>query len=435
MRFLLGSILLYLLLSSNSWSQQLPKFDVFFQTKKVQKKSSEHFQVSWVNPRDEVIADALLFHLELARKKLEPSFSEAMKKSSQKVPVEIYPELESFSQVSGLSLARFRSTGTIALTLDQRLMLLSPINLVTGYSWAETVVHEYIHYLIREISPQSIPIWLHEGVAQLFQEYPYHLDAQLKPSQWGLFKKRRAAKQLLDLKTLREPFPYRKTPEEAELAYIQALLFSKWLDKKCGVLTLIQSMRDRASEEKGLESCTGEKFQKLESEFLSKIMAEVKVPSGSDVEFYARDFSEDDPLEAEGKKADKDSRDLALLSTKIMDQGRYRAAALEMKRALKMTPVSPPSWQRHLAIALQKANRDSESRQVLQELVKSYPGDAGAWFLLGQLDLKKDSYEKSYQAFLRAFYQNPFLEGLSDSMEAIYQRKPEFKNRFLLQDY
>lgn len=435
MRLILSSILFYLLLSGNSWAQQLPKFDVFFQEKKVEKKSSEHFQVSWVNPRDAAIADALLFHLELARKKLEPSFSEAMKASSQKAPVEIYPDLESFSQVSGLSLARFRSTGTIALTLDQRLMVLSPINLVTGYSWAETVVHEYIHYLIREISPRSIPIWLHEGVAQIFQEYPYHVDAQLKPSQWGLFKKRRAAKQLLDLKTLREPFPYRKTPEEAELAYIQALLFSKWLDKKCGVLVLIKSMRDTASEEKGLESCTGQNFQKLESEFLSKIMAEVEVPSGSDVEFYARDFSQDDPLEAEGKKADKNSRDLALLSTKIMDQGRYRAAALEMKRALQMTPVSPPSWRRHLAIALQKANRDSEARQVLQELVESYPSDAGAWFLLGQLDLKQNSYEKSYQAFLRAFYQNPFLEGLSDSMEAIYQRKPEFKNRFLLQDY
>lgn len=429
-------IFISLFISRFVWAD-LVSFERFFsqnsQYGSVQSKESENFKVTWVNERDAIIADALLAHMEAAHNELSSTFAVAMK-SKKKVPIEVFPDLQSFSKVSRLSLSRFRATGTIALTLEQRLMILSPRNLVKGYSWAETAVHEYIHYLIREISPQLIPIWLHEGAAQVYQSYPYETEPQLKPSQWGLFKKRRKANKLLDLETLREPFPYRETPEEAELAYIQALIFVRWLDQQCGVIPLLQSIETRKSVSRGLEECTGKSLAVLESEFVPKIMGQVEVPEGSDVEFYARSFEGGDLIESEGRKADQDAQNYAQLSTELFGQGRYRASAMEMEKALSKSVVSPPSWRRHLAISYSKSGKTDESKKVLKSVVEDYPEDAGAWYLIGEKHLSQKRWSDAWQAFLRSFFTNPFLDGLDERMAQLQEKKPELKDQFLLKE-
>lgn len=429
-------ILVVYLAASVVQAQSLQSFDSYFAKSnigKVQKKESENFIVSWVHPRDQILVDTLLQHMELAHQKLKAHFSQAMK-PGKKIPIEIFPDLKTFSDVSQLSLSRFRATGTIALTLEQRLMLLSPRNLVSGYSWAETAVHEYIHYLIREISPMLIPIWLHEGTAQIFQAFPYKTNPELKPSQWGLFKRRRSSAQLLSLQTLQEPFPYRETPEEAELAYIQSFLFVRWLDEQCGIVNLLVSIEKLKSVDKGLEKCAGRSLAQIETDFIPKIMASIKVPEGEHVEWFARDFSGRDPLEVEGVKADRKAKNLAQLSAELFRQGRYRASGIEMKRALEQTPVAPPSWRRHLALSLQNSNQKSDAMAVLKQVLKDYPEDASAWYLLGMRYLEEKDWNAAWQAFLRAFYHNPFLDGLQQQMESLQEREPKFKDRFLLGD-
>lgn len=405
---------------------ELPAFKDFFKASslgKVQTKDTDEFIVSWVHPRDEVIVEALLFHLSRANRDLAPLWKTSS--GGKKVPIEIFPDLKSFSEVSGLSLARFKATGTIALTLEQRLMILSPRNLWSGYSWATTVVHEYIHYLIREVSMDHIPIWLHEGTAQLYQGYPYEKDAQLKPAQWGLFKKYRNQKKLLSLETLKEPFPMRKDPEEAELAYIQALLFVKWLDKKCGAIRLIQMSGELKSVEKGLEKCTKQPGAQLAKVFIPEIMNKVEIPAGSDVEFYARDFSGKSPEDIEGKKTDVVARNFSQLATKLFDQGRFRGSAFEMKRAIEKTPAAPPSWQRQLALSLEKSQQSEQAMIVLQKLLKDYPEDATGWFLKGQKLFSEKKISEAWNAFVRAFFVNPFLEGLTDQMQTLKAKDPK----------
>lgn len=406
---------------------RLPAFESFFSSSalgKVETFESPHFRVQWVHPQDGVLAGPLLAYLEAARESLKPAFGSVLS-ANEKAPVEIFPDLESFSKVSGLSLARFRATGTIALTLDQRLMILSPRNLFKGYSWAETTVHEYIHYLIRRISPEHIPIWLHEGTAQLYQGYPYDLSVQLDPAQWGLFKKRRAADTLLDWKTLQEPFPYRETPEEAELAYIQALLFTRWLDQQCGVISLITWAGQFGSVDRALQRCSKLSESQLEAQFRPQIMKSIIVPEGRDVEFYARDFSSDSPIDKEGAKLDREARNLAQLSTELFKQGRFRPSAIQMAKALKKSEVAPPSWQHQMAQALMRTGKLLEAKSVLQKVIEDYPTEAGAWYLLGVQQYEKSQFESAWQLFLRAFFVNPFLDGLYDKMAIIRDRIPE----------
>lgn len=411
----------------------LPAFEDYFKASsfgKVQKKELGHFVVSWIHPRDQLIVDALLKHLESADKELDPLFRD-QGGERKKVPIEIYPDLRSFSAVSGLSLARFRATGTIALTLEQRLMILSPRNLATGYPWAVTVVHEYVHYLIREISPDLIPIWLHEGVAQLFQGYPSRKDWEFEPSQWGLFKKAKQKKSWLNLDTLQEPFPYRKDPEEAELAYIEALIFVKWLNEKCGAVNLVRFVRDLKSIDGALAKCTGLDYSKLKQVFFPEVLSSLKIPDRADVHFFARDFSGKDPLEVEGRKLDKQARNFSTLSDRAFKQGRFRAAAIEMEKAFTSTPVHPPSWSRQLALSYEKTGKFDRARQTLEKLIEDYPNDAAAWFLFSNLKLKVNEVKPAWSALLRAFSVNPFMEGLEEKMAQMKERNPEFTYSFL----
>lgn len=407
-------------------AQRLPEFSKYFEGSplgKVQSKKVGHFHVSWVHPKDEIIVDALIKHISLADVPLAGIFRD-QSGDYPLVPIEIYPDLKSFSAVSGLALARFKATGTIALTLDQRLMILSPRNLTSGYNWAVTIVHEYIHYLIRTLNQEYVPIWLHEGTAQLFQGYPYSRDVQLQPAQWGLFKKFKRQKKLLSLETLKEPFPYRKDPEEAEMAYIQALLFAQWLDKKCGVVNLIRWAEEMKGIDPALEKCTKMSLKKLSDIFISSILGGVRIPSGSDVEYFARDFSGADPVEVEGRKGDQKSRNLAQLSDKLFDQGRFKAASFEMERALKVTPASPPSWRRQLALSLAKWGQESQSEQILEDLLRDYPEDAGGWYLRGMSQKAKGQIDDAWHSLTRAFFVNPFMEGLQDEMQVLKEKNP-----------
>lgn len=411
-------------LCSGLQAEPLASFSQYFGDK-VLSKNSEHFKVSWIDPRDGMIVPAALEHLEKAYADLFPLFG-SQSGNSKIVPVEIFPDLKSFSAVSELPMARFKATGTIALTLDQRLMILSPRTLSSGYPWAVTLVHEFTHYLIREITFDDIPIWLHEGVAQIYQGYPYEKNSDLSPAQWGLFKKMKSKKKLLSLSTLKEPFPYRKDPEEAELAYIQALIFSKWLDKKCGVIELIRYAKAFQSIDKGLVKCTNTSFDQLEKKFVSEIMGSVVIPNSKAVDFYARDFSSENAFEREGQKLDRESRNFAELSQKLFEQGRFRPASREMEKAFLKTVVRPPSWSRHLALSYEKSGESKKARMILSELVESYPDDAAAWYLLALQEQKSSVPGRIWMNLMHAFFVNPFLDGLGEEIERIKSKNPNF---------
>ena len=102
MRALIFSLILTLPFSA-VFAEKLPAFSKFFEGSsigEVSVKKSMNFQASWVDPKDEVIVDALLNHMELAHELLGPVFV-GTKKLKNKVPIEIFPTLRTFSALSG----------------------------------------------------------------------------------------------------------------------------------------------------------------------------------------------------------------------------------------------------------------------------------------------------------------------------------------------
>ena len=41
--------------------------------------------------------------------------------------------------------------------------------LTTGYDWLDTVSHEYVHLVVSRKSRNTVPIWMHEGLAKYLE--------------------------------------------------------------------------------------------------------------------------------------------------------------------------------------------------------------------------------------------------------------------------
>jgi hypothetical protein len=87
----------------------------------------------------------------------------------EKIIVELMPDHELFSYASALTRQQIETTGTIALCVENRLVVLTPRRVLTGYYWPDVIAHEYIHYILTKQSADRAPLWLQEGVAKYFE--------------------------------------------------------------------------------------------------------------------------------------------------------------------------------------------------------------------------------------------------------------------------
>ena len=87
----------------------------------------------------------------------------------ERIRVEILGEPADLARLSPLTETEIETTGTIALCKYGKLMVVSPRATLFGYPWMDTLVHEYVHYIVSRLSHDTVPVWLHEGLARFQQ--------------------------------------------------------------------------------------------------------------------------------------------------------------------------------------------------------------------------------------------------------------------------
>ncbi len=118
----------------------------------------------WVQPGpDEVLVELMDEVLSRAVAPLERVFGPL---PQAPIRIHVYPRVETLAEVTGLTQVQIRTSGTIAVCKYNRLMVTSPRDLVFGYPWADTVVHELVHLLVTRRAGADVPIWLHEAIAR-----------------------------------------------------------------------------------------------------------------------------------------------------------------------------------------------------------------------------------------------------------------------------
>ena len=71
-------------------------------------------------------------------------------------------------------------------------------SLVTGYDWLDTVSHEFVHLVVSRKSHNTVPIWMHEGLAKYLESrWKGPAGKALTPSSLALLGSRVRKKQLV----------------------------------------------------------------------------------------------------------------------------------------------------------------------------------------------------------------------------------------------
>lgn len=127
---------------------------------------TKNFSIRYSKGVDEI----LLFHLPDILERTYVRYSQMFDfEQEEKIIVEIMPDHQLFSYASALTKQQIETTGTIALCVENRLVVLSPRRVLMGYYWPDVIAHEYVHYILTKQSRDHAPLWMQEGVAKFFE--------------------------------------------------------------------------------------------------------------------------------------------------------------------------------------------------------------------------------------------------------------------------
>ncbi len=358
-------------------------------------------------------------------------------RSEGSVLVEIYPRHEVLAAVTPLTEKDLETSGTIALCKYNKLMVTSPGGLVRGYGWRDTVAHEFVHYYITKLSGETVPIWLHEGIAK-FDEAAWHRepDSPMDPPEEDLLARSLEAKKLITFEQMHPSMAKLPSQEAASLAYAEVHSVLKMLYQKKGydgLKQLVQNLDQKLPMDLALKAVYGLDLQSLWTDWgkwalkqglhtwpgLKHISLKFKRPGETE--------EEDDYDSVEDKKA----KDFAKLGELLRARERPLAALREYEKAMAVAGEGLPTVQNGASAALLSLNRPEKVPELLRLVRVYYPTLVTTWLHLGEAYLKMGDLDRAIEAFEEAVGINPFYPLPHEALAALYTQKGREKEASL----
>jgi tetratricopeptide (TPR) repeat protein len=403
----------------NSWLKLVK--DTGRITEKYEHQESEHFIINYPPGRDAVLAPWALEALESQAKALEHDLGWVPK---EKVRVEIVSSARELAAVSTLTYKQIRDTGTIAICKFNKLMVTSPKALVHGYDWLDTVSHEYVHFVVSNVSKNTVPIWMHEGLAKYLESRwhgPY--GGAMTPSTLALLGSRVRKNTLVPFEKMHPSMALLPTAEDAATAFAEVyfaidLLYQR--ESTDGLKKLLRLMAQGESDQRAVESVFGGPFPSFEKAWLAHVK---KQPFPKDLIPVSlkdrKELAEGD--KDKDKKKDKevafgdfreveelDARRWAHLGELMRERSRPKAAAEHFSLAWQQVKDRYESVSNKYALTLLELKRFDEAENVLRGSLKVHPGSGPTSVHLGRILLRKADFTKAKEAYLDALAVNPF---------------------------
>lgn len=334
---------------------------------------------------------------------------------SEKIRVEIFPTTETFYPASSLSARDIEVSGAIGICKFNKIMLLSPRNLARGYRWTDSLSHEYIHYLLVQISGNRAPIWLHEGIAKYFE------DAwRLPQSSWlsrrteSLLAHALKHNSFVGFKNMEPSLVKLDTTYQVQLGYAEAASAIDFIVQRLGTAGLVRILRAlRDAEEDGatevIARSTGSTFAEFQAQW-RQFLAAKQMQEHDGVRLPRFELKEGDGLPADDLNKEIQStiaRQRTQLGDRLRQHGRLRAAVGEYRRALDKDPYSPYLLNK-LAAVLMAQGDWQPARQYLQRAQDLAPDYVSTYTNLGRLHVTLQEYEQARSALAEAVQINPF---------------------------
>lgn len=412
--------------SEAGWEDQYDELDLYARTREVTADWTEiergRFRVRYQPGIDAVLLDDAVRTLELTERNVTPFLGEP---PPGHLDLEIYPDGRSFIAASSLSKEAVQTTGVVALSKWSRLLLTSPRALGRGYTWQDTVAHEYIHLVVTYQTGDKAPVWLQEAIAKYLDNrwrtgrdsFRVSVDSQallaeaVQTDQFVPFEKMHPSLALLD------------SHEEAALAYAQLATLMAYAFDRGGddvLLRMLPMVKRGMDPRDALATAAGaSSFEALEQgwkQYVRGLDLVERRLHAMPVVLDGGDDIDTDPLL-------HDREDLARyvrLGDLLRHRERYRAALVEYHKA---TPTDEPRGpllsnriaQTHLALG----NLDL-ARQALEESLADYPEFALSHKTLGTILRARGQKRLAVRSYERARELNPFDVEVQRALSELY---------------
>ena len=320
--------------------------------------------------------------LEGERRVLMSLFGDAPK---QPIVVEFFPDESSFVAASGLPSEWVRTTGTVAISKWDRLLVLSPRTMSRGYAWKDTLAHEYVHLALARASRNRAPVWFHEGSAKLLESAwrdPVRRDF-VGPWAESLLARALAEDKLVAFESMHPSMAALPSSELATLAFAQVAWAVDFVFDEVGDVGYRRVVSETARQGDLMRALgavlgpSGRDFERSYRSHLAKQELKVRAEVAEidlELDSGAADDSSDtgealDPILVKHRPM----QDHARIGDMLRTRGHLRAALLEYERAEALGPFHSPALANKTARALVGLGEDVRARAVLQKSVGLYP--------------------------------------------------------------
>ncbi|MCP3139365.1 peptidase MA family metallohydrolase [Pyxidicoccus xibeiensis] len=383
---------------------------------------SEHFIFLYPKGKEEVLVPYALETLEAIHRAMAEDLG--WTPPGGKTRVEVVNNARELSRVSTLKEKEIKTTGTIAICKFNKLIVTSPKAVAQGYDWQDTLAHEYIHLVISQMSRNTVPIWLHEGMAKFLESrWRGKAGMAMTPSTLALLGKRVKADTLVPFEKMHPSIAMLPTAEDAATAFAEVFYAIDYVHQtkgSAGLRAIIHELKAGQKDRKAVEAAMGMPFALFEKSWLAHIKKQPFPP-----ELLPREdrvvLKEDTKGKGQDEKKGREisfgefdnveevpARKFAHLGELLRERNRVKAAAEEYAKAHKLVGDKYESVSNKYALALLELKRLDEAESVLRGSLRVYPGSPTTNVHLGRILLHRKDYPKAKTAYLEALASDPF---------------------------
>ncbi len=369
-----------------------------------------HFVLHYLPGPDEVLVPYAAETLEAAYERLGGHFRYF---PAGPVHVDFLPQIEDLAAMTPLSREEIETSGTIAMCKYDRMMVVSPRDLVYGYSWRDTLAHEYIHFLLTRRSGNQVPLWLHEGLAK-YHEVLWREGAEpsLAPIAEHVLADAIRRKRLISLDKLHPSIAKLPSQEAVALAFAEVHTVVRWMrsqdDAGRPLDELLDRLRDGEKLDEALEGSFGRSFRQVRRAWRRWLGRQDfdRIPRAVRPRklFRSSDRKEDELASIE----EEEGRDFTYLGDLLRARGKPEAALREFDKAVAVVGSTSPVVQSKVAAALLDLGRHEAVLDAVESVLLSYPSHVLLHLYEGEALLRLGRIQEAAAALERALGLNPF---------------------------
>ncbi len=304
-----------------------------------------------------------------------------------------------------------------------------------GYRWRDTLAHEYAHLIIAQKSNNTVPIWLHEGIAKFEEERWYKapggfLDAYAET----MLAKAYYSNKMITLDQMHPSMALLPSREAGATAFAEVLTIIQFLHSQHGgyenIRKLLESLANDDEMDEALKKVYGMTLKKLETrwrQYLSTRGLREKIgTAGLDISFKKN--SKAAPKSEENSSSEEEELFLGKgkgakffkLGKLLKDRGRNKAALIEIEKAQAAVGKANPMVQNIVADLNIKMSRFADAKAALLPLLELYDGPAMTYYNLGKACMGLGEKAEAIKYFLQTVSINPFDPRSHANLAALY---------------